>query len=132
MLHEFALMNWEKGWTQQFHIGALRNNNRRAFATLGPDTGFDSMGDWDVARPMSKFLGRLDADDRLAKTIVYNLNPADNDVVATMLGNFQGGGVPGKMQYGSAWWFLDQTRRHAEAARNALESGAAEPVSWAC
>lgn len=108
MLYEFALLDHEKGWTQQFHIGALRNNNSRRFEQLGPDTGFDSIGDWPVAIGLSRFLDRLDRQGRLAKTIVYNLNPAMNDVLATMIGNFQDGVTPGKMQFGSGWWFLDQ------------------------
>jgi glucuronate isomerase len=108
MLFEFALMDWEKGWVQQFHLGALRNNNTRMMRAIGPDTGYDSIGDWEVARELGRFLDRLDSEDRLAKTILYNLNPAQNEVLATMIGNFQGGTVPGKLQYGSAWWFLDQ------------------------
>ncbi len=108
LMHELATMHWEKGWVQQFHIGALRNVNTRAFECLGPDTGFDSIADGEVARPLGRFFDRLEREGKLAKTIVYNLNPAVNDVVATMLGNFQDGSVPGKMQYGSAWWFLDQ------------------------
>jgi len=108
MLYEFGLMDHEKGWVQQFHMGALRNNSSRLFAQLGPDTGFDSIGDFEVARPLSKLLDRLDRDDRLAKTILYNMNPRDNAVLATMIGNFQDGSVPGKMQFGSGWWFLDQ------------------------
>ncbi len=108
LLYEFALLDHEKGWTQQFHIGALRNNNTRFFQTLGPDSGFDSMGDWPVAQPLSRFLDRLDRDDRLTRTILYNLNPTLNDVLATMIGNFQDGATPGKMQFGSGWWFLDQ------------------------
>lgn len=108
MLHEFALMDHEKGWTQQFHFGVLRNNNTRMFQSLGPDTGFDSIGDFEIARPMVKFFDRLDRDNRLAKTILYNINPADNEIVATMIGNYQDGSVPGKMQFGSGWWFLDQ------------------------
>lgn len=106
--YEFALMDCEKGWVQQFHLGALRNNNTRMMQTLGPDTGFDSIGDFDIARPMAKFLNRLDAGNNLAKTILYNLNPRDNELVASMIGNFQDGSVAGKVQYGSAWWFLDQ------------------------
>ncbi len=108
MLYYFALMDHEKGWTQQFHIGALRNNNSRMFKMLGPDTGYDSMGDLEVALPLSFFLDSLAKDDKLAKTIVYNLNPCDNAVLATMIGNFQDGKTPGKMQFGSGWWFLDQ------------------------
>lgn len=108
LLYEFALLDWEKGWVQQFHLGALRNNNTRALRTLGPDTGFDSIGDFEMARPLAKFLNRLDAENKLAKTILYNLNPRDNELFATMIGNFQDGTIPGKLQYGSAWWFLDQ------------------------
>ena len=108
MLREFALMDWETGWVQQFHLGALRNNNSRMMRTLGPDTGFDSIGDFEIAQPMAKFLNRLDDENKLAKTILYNLNPRDNELFATMIGNFQDGTIPGKLQYGSAWWFLDQ------------------------
>jgi glucuronate isomerase len=108
MMVEFALMDAERGWVQQLHIGALRNNCTRLFKTLGPDIGCDSIGDLEVARPLSKFLDRLDAQGSLPKTILYNLNPRDNAVYATMIGNFQDGSVPGKLQYGSGWWFLDQ------------------------
>ncbi len=108
MLVEFGLMNFEKGWAQQFHIGAIRNNNSRMFARLGPDTGFDSIGDFEIALPLSRFLDRLDSQGKLAKTILYNINPKDNEVLATMLGNFQDGQIPGKLQLGSGWWFLDQ------------------------
>jgi glucuronate isomerase len=108
VLYELAVMDWQKGWVQQFHLGALRNNNTRMMRTLGPDTGFDSVGDCEMARPLAKFLNRLDTDNKLAKTILYNLNPGDNEVFATMIGNFQDGSVAGKLQYGSAWWFLDQ------------------------
>ncbi|MDO9255620.1 MAG: glucuronate isomerase [Bacteroidales bacterium] len=118
MLYHFAILDQEKNWVQQFHIGALRNNNSRMMRILGPDTGFDSISDLPVAQSMSKFMNRLDTDDRLAKTILYNLNPSDNEVYATMLGNFQGSGIPGKIQWGSAWWFLDQKtgmEKHIEA-----------------
>ncbi len=108
MLYEIGIMNWEKGWVQQFHIGALRNNNSRMMRTLGPDTGFDSIGDLEVARPMAKYFNRLDDENKLAKTILYNLNPRDNELYATMIGNFQDGSIAGKLQYGAAWWFLDQ------------------------
>jgi glucuronate isomerase len=108
MLVEFAIMDWEAGWTQQFHYGAIRDNNSRLFKMLGPDTGFDSIGDFTVAKAMSKFLNRLDTNNKLAKTILYNLNPRDNDLIATMIGNFQDGSVAGKIQFGSGWWFLDQ------------------------
>lgn len=108
MLVELAVMDWEKGWTQQFHYGAIRNNNTRLFSRIGPDTGFDSIGDFTVAKNLSKFLDRLDSMNKLSKTILYNLNPRDNELVATMIGNFQDGSVAGKMQFGSGWWFLDQ------------------------
>ncbi len=108
MLYELAVMDAERGWTQQFHYGALRNNNSRMLATLGPDTGYDSIGDFHVAKDISKVLGRLDAAGKLTKTILYNLNPRDNELIATMIGNFQDGSVPGKMQFGAGWWFLDQ------------------------
>ena len=108
MLYEFGIMDHSRGWTQQYHIGALRNNNTRLFNKLGPDTGFDSIGDLEIARPLSKLLNRLDLENKLSKTILYNLNPRDNELFATMIGNFQDGSVPGKMQFGSGWWFLDQ------------------------
>ncbi|HCY39768.1 MAG TPA: glucuronate isomerase [Prolixibacteraceae bacterium] len=108
MLYEFGRMDHSRGWTQQFHIGALRNNNTRLFDQLGPDTGFDSIGDKPVAEPLSKLLNRLDMEDKLSKTVLYNLNPRDNELYATMIGNFQDGSVAGKMQWGSGWWFLDQ------------------------
>ena len=108
MLVELAVMDHEKDWVQQFHVGALRNNNSRRMHELGPDTGFDSIGDFQMARDMSAFLDRLDSQDQLAKTIVYNLNPADNALIATMLYNYNDGLIPGKMQFGSGWWHLDQ------------------------
>lgn len=108
MLYEFGIMDHSRGWVQQFHIGALRNNNTRLFRQLGPDTGFDSIGDFEIGKPLSKLLNRLDMENQLAKTILYNLNPRDNELIATMLGNFQDGSVPGKIQFGSGWWFLDQ------------------------
>jgi glucuronate isomerase len=107
MLFELAVMDHEKDWTQQYHFGALRSNNSRALEALGPNTGFDSMDDGDLARPLAKFLDRLDRDGRLANTILYNNNPVQNDLIATMLGNFQDGSMPGKMQFGAAWWHLD-------------------------
>lgn len=108
MLIEFGLMDHSRGWTQQFHLGALRNNNTRLLNALGPDTGFDSIGDFEIGRPLSRFLDKLDMENKLTKTILYNLNPRDNELFATMIGNFQDGSVPGKMQFGSGWWFLDQ------------------------
>jgi glucuronate isomerase len=108
MLHEWAVMDHAKGWVQQFHIGAMRNNNSRMWNTLGPDKGFDSIGDSGYARPLARFLDRLDRNDQLARTILYNLNPGDNEMLGTMIGNFQDGTIPGKLQFGSGWWFLDQ------------------------
>lgn len=108
LLYEFAILDHRRGWAQQFHLGAMRNNNSRMRRTLGPDTGFDSIGDFAQARPLASLLDRLDAEDRLTRTILYNLNPADNAMMATMIGNFQDGSVAGKIQWGSAWWFLDQ------------------------
>jgi len=98
----------EFGWVQQFHLGALRNNNARMHRILGPDTGWDSIGDYPQAQKLSGFLNALDSKDKLTKTIIYNLNPADNEVMATMIGNFNDGSVRGKVQFGSGWWFLDQ------------------------
>ncbi|WP_304198311.1 glucuronate isomerase [Flavobacterium alvei] len=98
----------EFGWVQQLHLGALRNNNARMLKILGPDTGWDSIGDYSQAQKLSAFLNALDSKDKLAKTIIYNLNPADNEVMATMIGNFNDGSVRGKVQFGSGWWFLDQ------------------------
>jgi glucuronate isomerase len=121
MMVEFAMMDNEKGWAQQLHFGALRNNNSRLLKTLGPDTGFDSIGDFEIARPLAKFLNRLDANNKLPKTILYNLNPRDNELMATIIGNFQDGSMPGKLQFGSAWWFLDQKdgiEKHINALSN--------------
>ena len=108
VLHELAVMDAEKGWTQQIHFGALRNANTRMLKQLGPDTGFDSIGDWPAAEAMARHFDRLERIGRLPKTIIYNVNPRDNELVASMLGNFQDGVTPGKMQFGSGWWFLDQ------------------------
>lgn len=108
MLIELAVMDHEAGWAQQFHVGAMRNNNSRQFLDLGPDTGFDSIGDFKMAKCMSRFLNRLDQQNQLAKTIVYNLNPVDNALMVTMINNFNDGITPGKMQFGSGWWYMDQ------------------------
>jgi glucuronate isomerase len=108
MLREFAKMNFAKGWVQQYHMGAIRNNNSRMMLQLGADAGWDSIGNNISAKSLSKFLDTLDADNMLAKTILYNLNPADNAMMATMIGNFNDGSLAGKIQWGSAWWFLDQ------------------------
>lgn len=108
LLHHLAVLDHSRGWVQQFHLGALRNNNTRQRRMLGPDTGYDSIGDFEMARSLSRFLDRLDETNQLARTILYNLNPRDNELLATMAGNFQDGAIPGKMQFGAAWWFLDQ------------------------
>ena len=108
MLFHFALWDHEKSWVQQYHLGALRSNNSRGLKQSGPDAGYDSIGDFKQGNTLSKFLDKLNAGDNLAKTILYNLNPADNELIATMAGNFNDGSIAGKMQFGSAWWFLDQ------------------------
>jgi glucuronate isomerase len=108
MMLEFGRMDAEKGWVQQIHYGALRNNNSAMFKTAGPDIGFDSIGDLPVAAALSKFMDTLNSDGMLPKTIIYTLNPRDNEVLASMIGNFQGDGIPGKIQFGSGWWVNDQ------------------------
>jgi glucuronate isomerase len=108
LLCDLAVMDHGRGWVMQLHIGALRSVNSRMLGALGPNTGFDSIGDAPIAGPLGRWLDAIDQRNQLPRTIFYNLNPRDNEVLATMAGNFQGGGVPGKMQYGSAWWFLDQ------------------------
>ena len=108
ILLDFARMDHKKGWTQQFHIGAIRDNNTRMLNVLGPDTGYDAIHDVQCAAAGHKFFNRLALEDRLTKTILYNLNPKDNEVLATMAYTFNDGSVPGKMQLGSGWWFLDQ------------------------
>ena len=108
MLYEFAVMDHASGWAQQFHVGAIRNNNTRMLRTIGPDTGYDAIHDLPTAAAGHKMLDRLAKDDKLTKTILYNLNPKDNEVFATMAYTFNDGSVPGKMQLGAGWWFLDQ------------------------
>lgn len=108
LLFQFAIWDHEKGWVQQYHLGAQRNNNVRMLESLGPDTGWDSIGDFSHAESLAKFLGKLDSTNQLTKTILYNLNPRDNELFATMAGNFNDGTIPGKIQFGAAWWFLDQ------------------------
>ena len=108
MLLYFAIWDNEKKWVQQFHLGALRNNNSRMMIQLGADTGWDSIGDFSQAPNLMKFLNKLDSTNQLTKTILYNLNPADNEVIASMIGNYNDGSIAGKIQFGSAWWFLDQ------------------------
>lgn len=123
MMFEFGLMDYESGWVQQLHLGALRNNCTRLFKTLGPDIGCDSIGDAETAKPLSRFLDRLDSRGKLPKTILYNLNPRDNAVFATMAGNFQDGSSAGKIQYGAAWWFLDQKNGIEEQLRVLSDMG---------
>lgn len=108
MLYELALMDAEKGWTQQYHFGAIRNLNSRGFNALGPDSGYDSIGDFNMATSLARFLDRLEKQEKLAKTVLYNINPRDNEMIAAMIGNFQDGSVPGKIQFGSGWWYNDQ------------------------
>jgi glucuronate isomerase len=121
LMYEFGIMDFETGWVQQLHLGALRNNNSRMFRTLGPDTGWDSIGNFTEASALAKYLDRLDIQNKLTKTIIYNLNPADNELMAAMIGNFQDGTIPGKLQYGSGWWFLDQ-KTGMEKQMNALSN----------
>ncbi len=108
LMHEFAVMDFEKGWAFQMHIGALRSNNTRMFRQLGPDTGFDSIGDAQIAKPLVRFLDRLEQNNQLPRTILYNLNSSDNEVLASLIGTFMGDGIPGKIQHGPGWWFHDQ------------------------
>jgi glucuronate isomerase len=108
MLIELARMDAEKQWTQQFHLGALRNTNSRAMQILGPDSGYDSMGDFEMAKPLAALFDALEMEGKLAKTILYVVNPRDNELIATMIGNYQDGSVPGKIQFGSGWWYNDQ------------------------
>ena len=108
VMTEICRMNHRRGWTQQFHVGAIRNNNERMFRQMGPDTGWDSIGNPQDVTRMSQFLNSLDNTEQLAKTIIYNLNPADNEMIISMTGCFNDGTVPAKVQYGPAWWFLDQ------------------------
>lgn len=119
MLIVFGEMDAETGWTQQFHYGVIRNNNSKMFGRIGADTGFDSIGEFNTARAMSKYFDKLNSTGKLAKTILYNLNPSANEMIATMIGNFQDGTIAGKMQFGSGWWFLDQ-KDGMEKQMNAL------------
>ena len=121
MMVFFGHLDAKRGWTKQLHLGALRNNNDRLLTQLGPDTGFDSIGDFPQAVTLSAYLNKLDSENKLPKTVIYNLNPADNYVFATMIGNFQDGTIAGKIQYGSGWWFLDQ-KEGMEWQINALSS----------
>jgi glucuronate isomerase len=121
LMLEFGRWDAKRGWTKQLHLGALRNNNTRLLTKLGPDTGFDSIGDFPQTRALSRYLDTLDSTDELPRTVLYNLNPADNYAFATMIGNFQDGTIPGKLQFGSGWWFLDQ-KEAMEWQINALSS----------
>ncbi|MDQ8185544.1 glucuronate isomerase [Pelagicoccus sp. SDUM812002] len=121
VMREVGRWNAERGWTMQLHVGAIRNNNARLFRSLGPDTGFDSIGDFPQVKTMSRFLSSLDTTGQLPKTVIYNLNWSDNYAMATMLGNFQDGTIPGKIQLGSGWWFLDQ-KEGMIAQMNALSN----------
>lgn len=121
VLIELCKLYAQHNWVQQFHIGTIRNTNTRLFQTLGPDTGFDSMGDLNYAAPLAKFLDTLDQTDQLTKTILYTINPKDNEMLATMIGNFQDGKTPGKIQFGSGWWFNDQ-KDGMERQLNALSN----------
>jgi glucuronate isomerase len=120
-LYEVGKMNHARGWAQQFHVGVFRNNNSRLFKQLGPDTGFDSIADFRQGPGLIRLLDRLDSSNQLAKTILYNINPCDNELMATMIGNYQDGSFPGKMQFGSGWWFLDQ-KDGMEKQMNALSA----------
>lgn len=121
LMLEFGRWDAKRGWTKQLHLGAIRNNNTRLLAQLGPDTGFDSIGDFAQTRALSRYLNTLDSTNELPRTVLYNLNPADNYALATMIGNFQDGTIPGKMQFGSGWWFLDQ-KEAMEWQMNALSN----------
>jgi glucuronate isomerase len=121
LMLEFGRWDAARGWTKQLHLGALRNNNNRLLSKLGPDTGFDSIGDFPQAVALSRYLNALDSTDQLPRTILYNNNPTDNYVLGTMIGNFQDGSIPGKIQFGSGWWFLDQ-KEGMEWQMNALSN----------
>ena len=121
MLMELARMDAEKGWAQQFHFGALRNVNSKAMKAIGPDTGYDTIGDFELAASLAKFLDALDKENQLAKTVLYVINPRDNELIASMIGNFQDGGIRGKIQFGAAWWFNDQ-KEGMERQINALSN----------
>ena len=114
-------MNHDFGWVQQFHVGPIRNTNNKMFTLLGPDKGYDSIGDREIGNGMAFFFDQLEQRKKLAKSIVYNVNPRDNEMMATMVGNYNDGTIPGKMQYGAAWWFLDQ-KNGIERQLNALSN----------
>ncbi len=121
MLRFLGELDADTDWTKQLHLGALRNTNSHKLKELGPDTGFDSIGDWPQAEPLARYLDQLESIGKLPKMILYNLNPNDNYLFATMVGNFQNGSIPGKLQFGSGWWFLDQ-KEAIEWQLNALSN----------
>jgi len=121
LMHELGLMYHKRNWVMQLHLGALRNTNTRMFNRIGRDSGFDTIGEANMARPLARLLDRLDRNECLPKTILFNLNPKDNDLMAAMTGNFQDGRIPGKIQYGSGWWFLDQ-KQGIEQQLNAISN----------
>jgi glucuronate isomerase len=121
MMVFFGRLDAEKGWTKQLHLGALRNVNTQAMRSLGRDGGFDSIGDWPQAEPLGAYLDRLNQEGALPRIIVYNVNPSDNYTLATMIGNFQDGSLAGRIQFGSAWWFVDQ-KEGIEWQLNALSN----------
>jgi glucuronate isomerase len=121
LMLEFGRWDARKSWTKQLHLGALRSNNSRLLKKLGPDTGFDSIGDWPQASSLSRYLDTLDSTNELPRTILYSVNPSDNYTFGTMIGNFQDGSIPGKLQLGSGWWFLDQ-KEAMEWQMNALSN----------
>jgi len=118
---EFGRWDAARGWTKQLHLGALRDANSRLLGSLGPNTGFDSIGDIPQTRSLARYLDALDSRNELPRMVIYNVNPVDNYAFATMAGNFQDGSVPGKIQFGSAWWFLDQ-KEAMEWQLNALSN----------
>jgi glucuronate isomerase len=113
----------ELGWVMQYHMNALRNNNIRMFEQVGPDTGFDSMNDTAVAYPLTKLLSAMDHADTLPKTILYSLNPNHNRLLAALIGSFQGGGIAGKIQFGSAWWFNDTKEGMIDQMKSLADAG---------
>ena len=121
LLRFFGELDADAGWTKQLHLGALRNANSRKFKELGPDTGFDSIGDWPQGESLARYLDQLESIGKLPKMILYNLNPNHNYLLAAMIGNFQDGSIPGKLQFGSGWWFLDQ-KEAMEWQLNALSN----------
>ncbi len=121
MMLFFGRLDAEKGWTKQLHLGAYRSANTRRLREIGPDTGFDSIGDWPQVAALGAYLDRLECEGALPKMVIYNVNPVDDYAFATMIGNFQDGRIAGKIQFGSGWWFLDQ-KEGMEWQLNALSN----------